>query len=56
MPREVTYRLIIVRPNGTRELIATNISHDRAAAMQRFLDSQKLGARLLIEPERRDTL
>jgi hypothetical protein len=51
--REVTYRLIVVRPNGTRELIAVGIPATMAIAMQQCLGSQELASTLLVEPERR---
>ena len=53
MGRETVYRLIVVRPDGTRELIYTGITEQMAIAMRRILEKRKLALRLLIEPERK---
>jgi hypothetical protein len=51
--REVTYRLIVVRPDGTRELIAFSIPAATASVMLQWLGSQELASSLIVEPERR---
>jgi hypothetical protein len=50
---EITYCLMAVRPDGTRELITTGIPEDRATAMRQFLAAQELASKLVIEPERK---
>jgi len=51
MSREPTYRLIVVRPDGTRETIATGIPENRAKALREFLDVQTLLSKLAMERE-----
>jgi len=52
MVRQNIYRLIVIRPGGTRELISTGITEQMATAMWRILGEQKMAVRFLIEPER----
>ena len=52
MGQETSYRLIVVRPDGTRRVIATGIPHERATEMRQILDGQSPGSKLVIEPER----
>jgi hypothetical protein len=48
-----TYRLVVIRRDGTREPIATGIPEARATALRQFLESGELAAKLAIEPERK---
>jgi hypothetical protein len=51
MPHEPTYSLFVVRPDGTREPIATGIPEERASMLRQFLDVKTLLSRLSIERE-----
>jgi len=51
MYNEATYRLTVVRPDGTRDLIATGIPEDRVAAMQQLLDMHIVDSKLALEPQ-----
>ena len=53
MGREAIYRLIVVRPDGTRELIYTGVTEQMAIAMRRILEKRRLAVLLVIEPERK---
>jgi hypothetical protein len=49
------YRLMVVRTDGTRQLIASGIPEDQAKTLREFLDAKVLASNLLIEPELRAT-
>ncbi len=55
MPRRITYRLLIIREDGTRHALATGIPEARATAMQIVLDSQmtRTQTRLILELEKK---
>jgi hypothetical protein len=48
-----TYRLVVIRLDGTREPIAGGIPEARATALRQFLESGELASKLAIEPERK---
>ena len=47
----VVYRLMVVRADGVRQLIASGIPEDQAKVLQQFLAAKILASNLILEPE-----
>ena len=46
-----TYRLVVVREDGSREIVATGISEDNAASIRQILSTEPRVPHLVLELE-----
>lgn len=51
MPRETTYRLVVINPDGTRTVLGTHLTEAQAKAIVIMLSQGTIRTQILIEPD-----